>query len=87
MHLEHFLYLGVDAIQLGDIFESPMKDLGRDVSNFTNIDPLYGTLQDFKDLVEECHEKGVKHVIFNSLIFDKVNTVLLRYSLELEHEQ
>ena len=52
--------MGVDAIQLGDIFESPMKDFGRDVSNFTNIDPVYGTLADFKELVEECHEKGMK---------------------------
>lgn len=58
LHLDHFIYLGVDAILLSDIFESPMKDLGRDVSNFTNIDPLYGTLEDFKELVSECHEKG-----------------------------
>ena len=49
--LDHFTNLGVETIWMSPIFESPMKDFGYDVSNFTNIDPLFGTLQDFDDLV------------------------------------
>ena len=56
--LDHFNYLGVETIWMSPIFESPMKDFGYDVSNFTNVDPLFGTLQDFDDLVAAAHSRG-----------------------------
>lgn len=61
--LNHFVNIGVETIWMSPIFESPMKDFGYDVSNFTNIDPLFGTLQDFDDLVAAAHGLGLKVVL------------------------
>ena len=44
--------LGVDAVWLSPIFTSPMKDMGYDVSHYTPIDPLFGTMQDFDHQTE-----------------------------------
>ncbi len=52
--------LGVDAIWFSPFFPSPMADFGYDVSDYCNIDPLFGTLEDFKELVTKAHERGVK---------------------------
>ena len=54
--LEHVASLGVDAIWLSPIFTSPMADMGYDVSNYTDIDPLFGSLADFDALIEKAHE-------------------------------
>ena len=40
-----------------------MKDFGYDISDFTDIDPIFGTLADFKSLLEKAHEKGLKIVL------------------------
>ena len=61
--LEHVASLGVDAIWLSPIFTSPMADMGYDVSNYTDIDPLFGSLADFDALIEKAHELGLKVVI------------------------
>ena len=45
--------LGVDAIWLSPFFTSPMKDMGYDVSNYTDIDPLFGNILDFEKLIEK----------------------------------
>jgi alpha-glucosidase len=45
--------LGVDAIWLSPIFTSPMKDMGYDVSNYTDIDPLFGNIHDFEKIIEK----------------------------------
>ena len=50
--------LGVDAIWLSPIYPSPMHDFGYDVSDYVNIDPRFGTLKDFDDLLEEAAEIG-----------------------------
>ena len=52
--------LGVDAIWLSPIFPSPQRDFGYDISNYTNIDPIFGTLQDFDRLLAAAHEHGLK---------------------------
>ncbi len=44
--LGHVAWLGADAVWLSPIFTSPMLDMGYDVSDYTDIDPLFGTLQD-----------------------------------------
>jgi alpha-glucosidase len=55
--------LGVDAIWLSPVFVSPQKDFGYDVADHTAIDPLFGTLQDFDDLVSGAHALGLKVLI------------------------
>src|SRR5258708_33797837 len=51
--------LGVDAIWISPCFPSPQVDFGYDVSDYENIDPMYGTLADFDRMVEE----GKKHAV------------------------
>lgn len=55
--------LGVDAIWISPFFTSPMKDFGYDVSNYRDVDPIFGTLADFDALVEEAHRLGLKVMI------------------------
>ena len=55
--------LGVDAIWISPFFTSPMKDFGYDVSDYTNVDPMFGTLGDFDHLVKAAHEHGIRIII------------------------
>ncbi len=55
--------LGVDAIWISPFFASPMKDFGYDVSDYCDVDPMFGTLADFDHLVAEAHALGLKVMI------------------------
>lgn len=55
--------LGIDALWFSPIFPSPMADMGYDVSNYCGIDPLYGTLEDFKELIEKAHERNINIMV------------------------
>jgi len=55
--------LGVDALWLSPIFESPMYDFGYDVSDFTAIDPTFGTMEDFDELLAEAHKRNIRIVL------------------------
>jgi alpha-glucosidase len=55
--------LGVDAIWFSPFYPSPMADMGYDVSDYCNIDPLFGTLNDFKELIIKAHERGINVMI------------------------
>jgi len=61
--LDYVADLGVDAIWLSPVFTSPMKDFGYDVSNYRDIDPCFGTLEDFDNLVRKAHSLGLKVII------------------------
>ncbi len=61
--LDYISDLGVDAIWLSPIFTSPMKDMGYDVSDYKNIDPLFGNLEDFDELIKEAHKMNLKVII------------------------
>jgi alpha-glucosidase len=61
--LDHVASLGADAIWISPFFTSPMKDFGYDVSNYCDVDPLFGTLADFDALVARAHELGLKVMI------------------------
>ncbi len=61
--LQHVAGLGVDSIWLSPIFPSPMADMGYDVSDYTDIDPLFGTLDDFDALVARAHALGLRVII------------------------
>ncbi len=55
--------LGVDAIWLTPVNTSPLSDFGYDVSDYRSIDPRFGSMQDFDDLVAECHRRGIRVVM------------------------
>ena len=61
--LDHLAWLGVDAIWLSPIFRSPMADFGYDVSDYCDVDPVFGTLEDLDGLVADAHERGIKVVL------------------------
>lgn len=61
--LDHVARLGADAIWLSPVFRSPMADMGYDVSDYCDIDPLFGTLEDFDTLVARAHDLGLKVII------------------------
>lgn len=61
--LDYVKELGCNAIWLNPFYKSPFKDGGYDVSDFFDVDPMFGTMDDFKLLLKEAHEKGIKIVI------------------------
>ena len=61
--LDHIASLGVDALWLSPFFKSPMKDFGYDVSDYCHVDPSFGSLDDFKLLVKEAHQRNLKVII------------------------
>lgn len=61
--LPHVASLGVDAIWLSPFFTSPMADMGYDVSDYCDVDPLFGTLVDFDILIARCHDLGLKAIV------------------------
>jgi alpha-glucosidase len=61
--LEYCAALGVDALWLSPIYPSPMADFGYDVSNYTDVDPLFGSLQEFDALVARMHQRGLKLIL------------------------
>src|SRR5680860_354305 len=52
--------LGVDAIWLCPFYRSPMADFGYDVADYMDVDPLFGTLDDFDELLAGAHERGIR---------------------------
>ena len=62
-HLEHVKNLGANAIWLNPFYVSPFKDGGYDVEDFYNVDPRFGTLEDFDHLLNRAHELGIKIII------------------------
>src|SRR5437868_10977643 len=61
--LPYLKALGINAIWLSPIFPSPMADFGYDISDYTGIDPLFGTMADFDTLVNATHESGLKLIL------------------------
>ena len=58
--LEHIKDIGADALWLSPIYSSPQVDFGYDISNFTDVDPQYGTLADFTNLMKKAKTLGLK---------------------------
>ncbi|WP_420398044.1 alpha-glucosidase family protein [Nioella sp.] len=61
--LDHIARLGVDAIWISPFFRSPMLDFGYDVSDYRDVDPMFGTLGDFDALIKRAHDLGLKVLI------------------------
>ena len=61
--LDALAELGVDAVWLSPFFTSPQKDAGYDVADYTDVDPLFGTLADFDELRDRAHALSLKVII------------------------
>ena len=61
--LDHIASLGVDCIWLSPITKSPQHDMGYDVSDYCEIDPLFGSLEDFDTLLAQAHARGLKVIM------------------------
>jgi alpha-glucosidase len=61
--LHYLRWLGVDAVWISPLYPSPMKDFGYDVSDYTAIHPLFGTLGDFDRLIREAHARDLKIIL------------------------
>ena len=61
--LDHIASLGVDCIWLSPITRSPQADMGYDVSDYTQVDPLFGSLEDFDQLIARAHALGLKVIM------------------------
>ena len=61
--LDHVAALGADAIWLSPFYRSPMADFGYDVSDYCDVDPLFGTLADFDRLLDEAHDRDLRLIV------------------------
>ncbi|RYY74310.1 MAG: alpha-glucosidase [Gammaproteobacteria bacterium] len=61
--LDYISSLGVDAIWISPFFKSPMKDFGYDIADYRVIDPIFGSLADFDELIAQAHARNIKIII------------------------
>ncbi len=61
--LDYLRWLGVNAIWLSPIYPSPMADFGYDITNYSDVDPLFGTLEDLDNLLHEAHRRDLKLIL------------------------
>jgi maltose alpha-D-glucosyltransferase/alpha-amylase len=61
--MDYLKELGVNCLWLLPIYPSPLKDDGYDISNYYDIHPSYGTLDDFKELLDAAHERGIRVIL------------------------
>lgn len=62
-HLDDLKSLGVDALWLSPFQTSPQKDAGYDVADYCDVDPLFGTLADFDEMLAAAHERGIRIIV------------------------
>ena len=62
-HVDYLQRLGVDVVWMSPVYRSPMDDNGYDISDYTDIDPLFGTLADLDELITELHARGMRLVM------------------------
>ncbi|XP_048738761.2 maltase 1-like isoform X2 [Ostrea edulis] len=62
-HLDYLKDLGVGAIWLSPFYKSPMRDFGYDVQNHTQVDPLFGTMEDFDELMQEAKKRNLRILV------------------------
>jgi oligo-1,6-glucosidase len=62
-HLDHLQRLGVDVLWLSPVYRSPMADNGYDISDYQDVDPLFGTLADLDELITDLHARGMRLVM------------------------
>ncbi|MEQ8154178.1 MAG: alpha,alpha-phosphotrehalase [Clostridiaceae bacterium] len=70
--LNYLQYLGVDYIWLTPFYISPQRDNGYDVADYRNIDPIFGTMEDFEELISEAKERNIQ--IMLDMVFNHTST-------------
>ena len=73
--IDYIKSLGVDAIWISPFFKSPMKDFGYDISDYRDIDPLFGNLDDFDELIAQAQQSRctLQLWIGHFLLLDSLN--------------
>src|ERR1043165_5881739 len=61
--LDYLKWLGVDAIWISPFYPSPMADFGYDISDYCDVDPIFGNLDDFDQLVDAAHKQDLKIIL------------------------
>jgi alpha-glucosidase len=61
--LDYLEWIGVDAVWLSPFYPSPMADFGYDISDHCDVDPMFGGLSDFDELLEKAHERGIRVIV------------------------
>lgn len=61
--LDYIKSLGVDAVWISPFFKSPMKDFGYDISDYRDVDPMFGAIEDFDELINQAHKRDIKIII------------------------
>jgi alpha-glucosidase len=80
--LDYVASLGVDAVWVSPFFKSPMADFGYDIADYRDVDPLFGTLDDFDRLLAKAHRLGLKVMIDQVLSHTSVEHDWFRQSRE-----
>ena len=62
-HLDYLAQLGVDVVWLSPVYASPMDDNGYDISDYQDVDPIFGTLEELDLLIAGLHQRGIKIVM------------------------
>ena len=70
--LDYLKDLGVDYIWLTPFYISPQRDNGYDIADYYKVDPRFGTMEDFEDMVKKCEEKGIKVML--DMVFNHTST-------------
>lgn len=70
--LDYLKHLGIDYIWLTPVYRSPMNDNGYDISNYYEINPEFGTKEDFRGLLDEAHARGIK--IMSDIVINHTST-------------
>lgn len=61
--LDYLEFLGIDAIWISPVYQSPQNDFGYDVSDYYKIDPVFGSLHDMQKLIKKAHKKGIRVIM------------------------
>ena len=61
--LDYLAWLGVGAVWISPFYPSPMLDFGYDVADYFDVDPVFGTLEDFDELLRRAHDLGLRVIL------------------------
>lgn len=81
--LDYLRSIGVKAVWLSPFFQSPMDDMGYDISDYRKVDPTFGDLNVFDDMVKGAHERGQFVHLFDGWFFFLFYRQILLYEHSL----